>query len=610
VSVYDGFKKTFWGPTVAWKRLFTKPVTIRVPQVYREAAERYRGFHVNDWDKCSGCGTCAKICPTEAIKMVPVDITVDIGKKAQRPAIDYGRCSFCGMCVDICTTGSLNMTREYIHISEDPDSFFFLPDETGIHHDTQPIGYSRDENSELLDLERVEMEELPGEERVQSFIEFVKGFSREQAIAEAARCVDCELCIDACPAKMDIPRYIESIFKNDTKEGVEWMYRTNPLPSVCGRVCTHKCETVCSIGNRGEPVAIRWLKRYLMDQEETEDVIKYAKEQEIVKKGSGRVAIVGGGPAGLSAAYYLSLMGHSVTIYESKEHAGGVMRYGIPRYRLPDEALDADIKIIEALGVKIEYGKTVGRDITIEHLHEKFDAVFLGTGFMKGRSTGVKGADSEGVLMAMPLLESVRDYLRGDSSKKPEVPESLIVIGGGNVAMDVARSVARLQKMEGMPVDVKVTCLESSDEMPADLEEIVEGREEGIKYFPSRGPKEVSLKDGKVHGLSTIACTAVFDNDGRFNPRFDESDESMIEGRMIVEAIGQAPDYGYLPESIREKVQFIRGRILVNEKGQTDLPWLFAGGDIVNGPDIIHGVADGHKAAVGIDEYLSREVKL
>ncbi|MBN2252248.1 MAG: FAD-dependent oxidoreductase, partial [Kosmotogaceae bacterium] len=223
---------------------------------------------------------------------------------------------------------------------------------------------------------------------------------------------------------------------------------------------------------------------------------------------------------------------------------------------------------------------------------------------------GVKGADSEGVLMAMPLLESIRDYLRGDSRKKPEVPESLVVIGGGNVAMDVARSVARLQKMEGMSVDVKVICLESSDEMPADFEEIIEGREEGIEYFPSRGPKEVRLKDGKVSGLSTIACTAVFDKDGRFNPRFDESDESMIEGRMIVEAIGQAPDYSYLPESIREKIQFIRGRILVNEKGQTDLPWLFAGGDIVNGPDIIHGVADGHKAAVGIDEYISRGVKL
>jgi len=267
MSIYETFKKSFWGPTIAWKRLFTKPVTIKVPKVYREAAERYRGFHVNDWELCTGCSTCSKVCPTDAIKMVPVDIEVEPGKKAQRPAIDYGRCTFCGMCVDICTTGSLKMTREYIHISDDPNTFFFLPDEAGIHHQEIPLGYQRDEASELLDLERVEMEELPASERVNSFIEYVKGYSKEQAIAEAARCVDCELCVDVCPANMDIPRYIESAFRDNTKEGVEWIYKTNPLPGVCGRVCTHKCETVCSIGHRGEPVAIRWLKRYIMDQE-------------------------------------------------------------------------------------------------------------------------------------------------------------------------------------------------------------------------------------------------------------------------------------------------------------------------------------------------------
>ncbi|HQQ55824.1 MAG TPA: FAD-dependent oxidoreductase [Mesotoga sp.] len=605
MSIYDGLKKTFWGPTIAWKRLFTRPVTIKVPEVYREAAERYRGFHVNDWDKCSGCSTCSKICPTDAIRMVPVDITVESGKKAQRPAIDYGRCSFCAMCVDICTTGSLNMTREYIHISDDPGTFFFLPDETGIHHDIPPMGYSRDENSELLDLERVVMKELPGEERIDSFIEFVKGYSREQAIAEAARCVDCELCVEACPVNMDIPRYIESVFHDDTEEGANWIYKTNPLPSVCGRVCTHKCETVCSIGNRGKPLAIRWLKRYIMDQEKTEDVIRYALNGEVVKKVRGKVAIIGAGPAGLSAAYYLSLMGYSTTIFESKALAGGVMRYGIPRYRLPDEALDKDIKVIESLGVEIKCLTTVGKDVTLEEIRDEYDAVFLGTGFSKGRSTGVEGVDSEGVIMAIPLLEKIRDYLRQGDGEKPPVTDSVIVIGGGNVAMDAARSVARIQKMERNHIDVKVTSLESMEEMPADLEEILEGKEEGIKYFPSRGPKEVLLKDGKIYGLKTIACTRVFDDDGRFNPRFDESDLSTIEGTMIIEAIGQAPDYDFLPVEIKGEIQFIRGRILVNEKGQTALAWLFAGGDIVNGPDIIHGVADGHRAATGIDEFLA-----
>ncbi len=609
MSIYDSFVKTFWGPTVAWKRLFTKPVTIKVPKTYREASERYRGLHINDWEKCSGCSTCSKICPTDAIRMVSVDITVEAGNKPLRPAIDYGRCSFCAMCVDICTTGSLVMTREYIHISDDPDSFFFLPDETGIHHDNPGVGYSRDENSELLDLKRADMEEIPGDERVQSFVEYVKGYSREQAIAEAARCVDCELCVDVCPANMDIPRYIESVFNRDISDGIDWIYRTNPLPSICGRVCTHKCETVCSIGKRGEPVAIRWLKRYIMDQADNEDIVRQIGETKVIRKAVGKVAIVGAGPAGLTAAYYLSLMGYSVTVFESKPLAGGVMRYGIPRYRLPDEALDRDIEVIKSLGVEIKCNITVGKALSLNELERDYEAVFLGTGFNKGRGTGVKGTDRDGVLLATPLLEKISDFMRGESQEKPFLPDSLIVVGGGNVAMDVARSVARLQRMNGKPVDVKVTSLESLDEMPADLDEIVEGKDEGIKYFPSRGPKEILFEENRVIGLKTVACSEVFDEDGRFNPKFDESDERIISGSMVVEAIGQAPDYDYLPDQLKEKLVFVRGRIMVNEKGQTDLPWLFAGGDIVNGPDIIHGVADGHRAAIGIDEYLSSGVE-
>lgn len=607
MSVYETYKKSFWGPTIAWKRLFTKPVTIKIPKVYREAAERYRGFHINDLELCSGCSTCSKICPTDAIKMVPVDTEVEVGKKAQRPAIDYGRCSFCAMCVDICTTGSLKMTREYIHVSDDPNTFFFIPDETGIHQQEIHQGYQRDEDSELLDLERVEMTEIPAEERINSFIEYVKGYSKEQAISEAARCVDCELCVDACPANMDIPRYIESVFNNDTAKGVDWIYKTNPLPGVCGRVCTHKCETVCSIGHRGEAVAIRWLKRYIMDQESEEDIIRHAREN-IVKKGTGKIAIIGAGPSGLTAAYYLSLMGYDVTIFEAKNLPGGVMRYGIPRYRLPDEALDKDINVIKALGVKIKCNTSVGKDITLNELKEKHDAVFIGTGFTLGRSSEIQGSDHKDVLLALPLLEKIRNYLRNpEESRKPPVPDSLLVIGGGNVAMDVARSIVRLQRLEGKEANVKITSLESMEELPADLEEIVEGREEGIQFFPSRGPKEVVIENGKVKGLKTVACTRVFDEKGQFNPIFDESNVMLIDGEMIVEAIGQAPDYAYLPDELKNKLEFIKGRLIVNEKGQTSIEWLFAGGDIVSGPDIIHGVADGHKAAVGIDEFLNRE---
>ncbi|MDI3471881.1 MAG: glutamate synthase small chain [Thermotogaceae bacterium] len=598
-------EKSFFAPVKAWKFLFEKPVTIKVPKEKRKASERYRGFHINDWDKCIGCGTCSKVCPTDAIQMVEVPVLEKkFGEKPQRPSIDYGRCSFCAMCVDICTTGSLQMTREYVHLSSQPEAFIFVPTEKGIKNvENVEIGWIKDEDSELLELERVEMEMIEAEERVKSFIEYVKGYSKEQAIHEAARCVECGICTDRCPEHMDIPEYIKSIWLDDLEEGLRWLYKTNPLSSVCGRVCTHRCEEVCAISNRGEAVAIRWLKRYIVDNVPSEDYMKILNFNPKPKE--ERIAIVGSGPAGLSAAYFLATMGYKVDIFESLAKPGGVMRYGIPRYRLPDEALDKDIALIQALGVRIFTNTTIGKDIKLEELKEKYDAIFVSTGFTLGRSTGVPGTDHPKVVQALPLLKDIRDYLRGEAPK-PEIPETLVVIGGGNVAMDVARSVARLQKMEYGKVNVKLACLERNfEEMPADMEEIIEGKEEGVEFYPGWGPIRIMIEKDEIKGVEFQKCLEVFDSDGKFNPKFDANNKMILQGDMVVEAIGQAPDYSYLPEEIKSKLQFIRGRILTNEYRQTDIPWLFAGGDIVNGPDIIHGVADGYWAARGIDDYLS-----
>ena len=605
-------KKDFFAPLKAWKFLGKKPVTIEVPnKVKREASVRYRGFHINDWSKCIGCGTCAKVCPTDAIKMVEVPgLVQDHGKLPQRPVIDYGRCSYCALCVDICTTGSLQMTREYIHVSDDPEDYIFMPTEKGLkakrgiyEHGKAPLGWVKDKDSDLLDLERVEMPMIEAEERVKSFIEIVKGYSKEQAMKEAARCVGCGICTYTCPAHMDIPQYIEAIYKDDLEEGLRWLYRTNPLSMVCGRVCTHRCETVCSVGVRGEPLAIRWLKRYIIDNvpfEEYDRILDIKPE----KKGKS-VGIIGSGPAGLSAAYFLATMGYDVTIYEANPRPGGVMRYGIPRYRLPDEALDKDIAFIEALGVKILTNMKVGQDISFEEIAKKHDAVFLATGFGLGRSTRVPGTDHPNVKQALPTLKMIRNYLRGDGPKPP-VPRKLVVIGGGNVAMDISRSMARLQMMEYGEVNVHTVSLERSyEEMPADMDEIEEALEEGVVFHPGWGPIEIVIENDEVKGVRFKKCLRVFDETGRFNPQFDESNQIFIEADMVIEAIGQAPDYSYLPQEIQEKLEFVRGRIKTNEYGQTAIEWLFAGGDIVHGPDIIHGVADGHAAAKGIDIYLS-----
>jgi len=600
-------KKSFFSPAKAWKYLTKKPVTMEMDQIFknpREAADRYRGFHTNDWEKCIGCGTCSKVCPTDAIKMTEfLDLPDEEGSKPERPVIDYGRCSFCGLCVDICTTNSLGMSKEYIHIDPDPNQFYFVPKEDGIHKIEYPEGYKRDEVSELLDLERIEMEILPSEQRKDSFIEIVKGFSKEQAQKEAARCVDCGICTKTCPANMDIPDYIRDVYNDDMNQGLKDLYKTNPLPAVCGRMCTHKCETVCTIAQRGEAVSIRWLKRYIVDNVPRENYMEIL-EPEIIKHANKKVAIIGGGPAGLSAAYYLILMGYEITVYEEKDRMGGVLNYGGPSYRLPDEAFEQDLEYIQKLGVHFKTNTKVGRDIQLDELKNNYDAVFISTGFTKGRMLPIPGSDHEQVLSAMDILEKMKNYVRG--GEKPFIPKKLVVIGGGNVALDVARSMVRLQNIEYGQSEVHALALERTfDEMPADFEEKDEGQEEGVILHPGWGPEEIVVENGELKKVRFKKVLSIFDEDGKFSPKYDETNRIEVEADMVVQSIGQAPDYVYLSKDLQKQMSINRGQIAISKNGQVNgVPWLFAGGDIVNGPDIIHGIADGHNAARGIDDYL------
>ena len=587
-------------PFTAWKHLIREPLTIKKP-LEREGADRYRGFHKNEIDKCIGCGTCEDICQNAAIDLVPVEgIETKHGDSGLRPKIDYGRCCWCALCVEICTTNSLSMSNEFTWIDEDADNFLFVPGADAKPWDNSEKGWKKP-NYNLYNPNRVEMNELHPEERDKSFIEIVQGYSKGQALAEADRCVECGICTATCPAQMGIPEYIKAIRNDNLEEGLRILYDTNPLPEICGRICTHKCETVCSVGHQGDPISIRWLKRYIADQNPSEKFKKILGTDTIEQNGK-KVAIIGSGPSGLSAAHYLALMGYSCTIFEKLPLAGGMMRYGIPEYRLPYDQIDKDINYILSLGVEIKYNTTIGKDITLEQLNKDYDAVFAGTGLHLGRSTKIPGSDNKNVYFATDLLREI--------SLGNEIPieNKIVVIGGGNVALDITRSMARLQNQKYGKVNIITTSLESEDIMPADREEIIEGREEQAQIIPGWGPIEIEIENDKVKGLHVVKCLSVFDEDGRFNPKFDENIKNFFEADMIVESIGQGMDLSYLSVSIKENLEMDnRGRIIVNKHFQSSIEWLFLGGDIIQGPDVIHGIANGHKAAIGIDNYINNK---
>lgn len=605
-------EKSIFSPVTAWKYLTKKPVTVPKKLVFdtpRTAADNYRGFHINDWDKCVGCGTCGEICPTNAINMIEIpDLEQTKGNKPERPAIDYGRCSFCALCVDICTSDSLAMSKEYIHLSIDADTFYFLPKEDGIHQIEFEKAYDRDEVSELLDLDRYEMEEIPHEGRTDSFLELVKGYSKEMAIAEASRCVECGICTFTCPANMNIPEYIRSVWTENMEEGVDYLYKTNPLSNVCGRVCTHTCETACVIGNRGTPVAIRWLKRYIVDNTPKEDFERVVLSN-VSEKINGRVGIIGGGPAGLSCAYYLRTMGYEVDIYEEKELLGGAVRYGVPEYRLPEEAVKEDVEMIRKMGVNFVTNTKVGRDISLDDIKENHDAIFAGSGYWIPKKLRIKNVEHKDIRFATKFLAESRDYLR-DMGEMPKFEDDIIVIGGGDVSFDVARTLMRFQKIKNGKINVKFIARKPEKYLAATREEVVEAKEEGIDYRLDRSPVEILVdENNKVYGVKVAKCTSKPDETGRIKTTCtDETEE--IYAKEVFMAVGSDPDFEYFSEDIMKDLEINRNKLKVKDNYQVEgYDWLFAGGDITRGPDIISAIADGHRAALGIDDYLYKKAK-
>jgi len=441
-------------------------------------------------------------------------------------------------------------------------------------------------------------------------------------------------CMMACPAHTNAGRYVSLIAEGQFEEAYKYAREPNPLASICGRVCAHPCETACRRGAIDRPISIRALKRFLTERHGPEsrrpvDVNAGRAQQRLPYK----VAVVGGGPVGLSAAHDLALMGYAVTIFEAAQVAGGMLYLGIPEYRLPRDVVEAQVREILATGdIELRLNQAAGRDFTISDLRRQgFDAVLIAVGAHRSRDLTIPGVDLDGVHKGIDFLLNV------NLGYKFTVGKKVLVIGGGNVAMDVARSAARevvrqhvagvehvepskenvdavatremvdisLSALRMGAQEVHLVCLEKREQMPAALEEIEEAEAEGILIHPGLGPKRMIGVGGKVVALEALKTKSVFDENKRFNPTFYENSETRLDCDTIIMAIGQAPQLDFLKADDHVEIS-ARGLIAVNQQTlMTSADGIFAGGDCVFGPRmIIDSVADGKRAAVGIDQYL------
>jgi len=449
-----------------------------------------------------------------------------------------------------------------------------------------------------------EMPEQKPEERIGNFDEVALGYTEQQAVIEAGRCLECKnpQCVAGCPVNIDIPGFVSRIKNKDFDRAIGILKESNALPAICGRVCPQEeqCEKFCILGKKGQPLAIGRLERFCADYERDAGV----KSPEKPKSSGKNVAVIGAGPAGLTAAAELAKAGHGVTIYEALHEPGGVLTYGIPEFRLPKDIVRQEVDYIRNLGVDIKVDYVIGRIKTLDELRDEFDAVFVGTGAGLPRFMRIEGENLNGVYSANEFLTRVnlmKAYRFPDYDTPIKCGNKVVVVGAGNVAMDAARSALRLGAEE-----VTVVYRRSEAEMSARIEEVEHAKEEGVVFNLLTNP--VRILEGENKTVTGVECVNMElgepDESGRRRPIPIEGSEHVIDADIIIVAIGTSPNPVIFAGS-EELETTSKGTIVVDEDAMSSLAGLCAGGDVVTGAaTVISAMGAGKQAVATINRYI------
>ena len=506
------------------------------------------------------CNCNVRIC--NALRTSMLFNTPYLSKSAYTAKVEKEKCVACGKCVEICPAGAVKLGQKLCK-----------KDGSEVKYEHAPLPDNNIWGEYMWDEDYRDTKKMSN--------------TYDQGSAP---------CKAACPAHVPIQAYINLAKQGKYRESLAMIKTENPFPSVCGRVCNKRCEDACTRGKIDAPVSIDAIKKFVADLE-LKDENRYIPEkivQSTYGKFDEKIAIIGAGPAGLSAAFYLAQMGYKPTVFEKNALPGGMLTYGIPSYKLEKDVIKAEIDVIEKLGAEIKCGVEVGKDVTIEDLKKQgYKAFYIAIGCQGGRRPGVKNDTAEGTDIAV-------EYLRKSFETKENFTGDVVVVGGGNVSVDCARNAHRLGANS-----VKMISLEQRDEMPASKEEIRETLEENIEILNGWGPKEVLVDEsGKVTGIVFKKCVSVFDENKKFAPKYDENDVLEVKADKIVFAIGQAIEWGDLLKGT--KVKFWHGNYPVADKltYQTDDEDIFVGGVVYTGAKfVIDAIAAGHEAAESLHRH-------